>query len=42
MIKRSLLQRIWHKYLHVKYILFGGKQKYWNYLRGGGKTAIPI
>ena len=37
MIKRSLPQRIWHKYLQVKYILFGGKQKYWNYLRGGIK-----
>ena len=41
MIKRSLQQRIWHKYLQVKYILCGGKQKYWNYL-GGDKTTTSI
>lgn len=35
MIQRSKLQRLWHSYLNIKYVLCGGKSKYWKSTRGG-------
>ena len=35
MIQRSFSQRVWHTYLHAKYVLNGGKRKFWEYISGG-------